>query len=212
MQVSHCFERLFDIGAVYAPRGFVPIDNTPICLEIGAGKGKHAVLFAIQNPTHQLYAIERTINKFTAFDKIARQRDLTNLHPIHADAIAWTTCAVFPNQIEQCFILYPNPEPKNKNQRFLNMPFFEFLLSRMQVGGKITLASNIMPYIDEAVGQLEHVWRLPYVVQEIDPSSARTHFEIKYLARGERCRQLVITKPSGYITHFDDQLPVSALG
>ncbi len=30
-----------------------------------------------------------------------------------------------------------------------------------------------------------------------------THFEIKYLERGELCQQLIITKPEGYRTRFD---------
>jgi hypothetical protein len=34
--------------------------------------------------------------------------------------------------------------------------------------------------------------------------SARTHFEVKYLSRGECCEQLIIQKPMGYQTRFDD--------
>ena len=69
---SHHFKRLFNPHALHAPRGFVPIDNTPIYLEIGAGKGKHALLFANQNLQQTLYAIERTAEKFHAFDKLAK--------------------------------------------------------------------------------------------------------------------------------------------
>ena len=39
--------------------------------------------------------------------------------------------------------------------------------------------------------------------ERIADSSARTHFEIKYLERGELCQQLIITKPEGYRTRFD---------
>ena len=52
--------RQFQAQRMQAPRDFTPIDNTPICVEIGAGKGKHALLFSGQNPQHTLYAIERT--------------------------------------------------------------------------------------------------------------------------------------------------------
>ncbi|MGQ7707864.1 hypothetical protein ACTGY4_09990, partial [Streptococcus suis] len=93
--------------------------------------------------------------------------------------------ALQPQQVEQFFILYPNPEPHNPAQRWLNMPFFEFLISRLQVAGQITLASNIPEYIEEAQQQLIEVWTLPFVKERIADSSARTHFEIKYLERGE---------------------------
>ena len=82
----------------------MPIDNTPICLEIGAGKGKHALNFAKDNPSRTLYALERTTEKYTAFAKSLQSTALTNLHAIHADAIAWSVFALSPRQIEQCFI------------------------------------------------------------------------------------------------------------
>lgn len=209
MQPSHHFERLLNVHALYAPRDFLAIDDTPICLEIGAGKGKHALIFAENHPDTMLYAIERTQEKYQAFIKLATQKNLSNLHAIHADAIAWTAFAVYPKQIQTCFILYPNPEPKNKNQRFLNMPFFELLLSKMADDGQIVLASNIAEYVSEAQQLLDSVWRLPYTKRHIPSSSARTHFEIKYLARGEVCQELIITKPAQYSTRFDTLLPLS---
>jgi hypothetical protein len=32
---------------------------------------------------------------------------------IHADALPWVVHALYPAQVEQFFILYPNPEPHN---------------------------------------------------------------------------------------------------
>lgn len=201
--------RLFNPAPIFAPRDFVPIDKQSICVEIGAGRGRHAVSFAKAHPDKTLFAIERTLAKFSALQKNHQSLLLTNSHPIHADAIAWITYAVFAQTIEQLFILYPNPEPHNKNQRWVNMPFFEFLLSRMTEGGQITIASNIASYMDEAYAKLTLHWRLPCQVRVIEPSSMRTHFEMKYLARGERCQELLITKPVGYQTRFDDFLPKS---
>jgi tRNA G46 methylase TrmB len=131
----------------------------------------------------------------------------TNLTPIHADALPWVVHALYPNQVQQFFILYPNPEPHNPAQRWLNMPFFEFLISRLSPKGSITLASNIPEYIAEAEQQLKDVWKLPYEKQTIASDSARTHFEIKYLERGELCQQLIITKPEHYQTRFDEVGP-----
>lgn len=197
--------RLFQPDYLKLPREFVcPVLSYPICLEIGAGMGKHAILFATQNPEQSLVAIERTSAKFQAF--AARQLDhqLHNLYPVHADAIPWVVFALPPKSVSQLFILYPNPEPKNPAQRWLNMPFFEFLLSRLQDNGQITLASNITEYIDEAEQQLIDKWRLPFTRQLVAKDSARTHFEVKYLARGEPCEQLLVSKPAAYQTRFDD--------
>ncbi|AOA57220.1 class I SAM-dependent methyltransferase [Acinetobacter larvae] len=197
--------RPFQAQRIHAPRDFQSIPNQPICLEIGAGKGKHACAFAAQHPTQLLYAVERTREKFMAMQKQQQLLAADNLQLVHADAIAWTVHAVQPQQLQQVFILYPNPEPHNAAQRWLNMPFFEFLLSRMAAHATLTLASNISSYIDEAEQQLIDLWKLPYQRETVAQDAARTHFEVKYLARGEVCEQLVIQKPENYRTRFDQQ-------
>ncbi|MEC8568897.1 MAG: SAM-dependent methyltransferase, partial [Pseudomonadota bacterium] len=109
--------RQFQAHRMQAPRDFQQIPNTPICVEIGAGKGKHALLFTGQNPQTTLYAIERTKEKFLAMQKQHQLEVREYLNPIHADALPWIVHALFPAQVEHFFILYPNPEPHNPAQR-----------------------------------------------------------------------------------------------
>ena len=200
--------RQFQAQRMHAPREFQSISPEPVCVEVGAGKGKHALLFSKNNPDTQLIAIERTREKFLAMQKQHAVEGQTNLQTVHADALPWIVHALYPQQVEQFFILYPNPEPHNPAQRWVNMPFFEFLLSRLKTGGTITLASNIPAYIEEAEQQAEQLWKLPFIKEVIAQDSARTHFEIKYLERGELCQQLIITKPEAYVTRFDDFQPL----
>ena len=208
LELSHQQERAFQPQRLSAPRDFVMPDaalkpKTSLVLEIGAGKGKHALSFAMQNPDKHLIAIERTRNKFEAFEKLAAQQNSANLTAIHADAIAWIVHAIAPNSIDSIYILYPNPEQHNPNQQWLNMPFFEFLLSRLQVGGEIILATNIETYMDNAEQQANEVWCLPNTRSQVASSSQRTHFEVKYLARQETCWELSMKKPEVYQTRFD---------
>jgi len=200
--------RQFQAQRMHAPRDFQSISPEPVCVEVGAGKGKHALLFSKNNPDTQLIAIERTREKFLAMQKQHAVEGQTNLQTVHADALPWIVHALYPQQVEQFFILYPNPEPHNPAQRWVNMPFFEFLLSRLKAGGTITLASNIPAYIEEAEIQVQELWKLPFVKEVIAADSARTHFEIKYLERGELCQQLIISKPERYVTRFDDFQPL----
>ncbi|WP_180053379.1 SAM-dependent methyltransferase [Acinetobacter sp. YH12236] len=200
--------RQFQAQRMHAPRDFQSISSEPVCVEIGAGKGKHALLFTQINPDSKLIAIERTREKFLAMQKQHALEGQPNLQTVHADALPWIVHALYPAQVEQFFILYPNPEPHNPAQRWLNMPFFEFLLSRLKIGGTITLASNIPEYIEEAEQQVQNLWKLPFVKEVIGQDSARTHFEIKYLERGELCQQLIISKPEGYTTRFDEFQPL----
>ena len=84
------------------------------------------------------------------------------------------------------------------------MPFFEWLLSRLKPNGELILASNIESYIEEAEHKAQTVWQVPVEKTQVPHHSERTHFEVKYLARGEACWQLSIKKPHGYTTRFDD--------
>jgi tRNA G46 methylase TrmB len=199
--------RAFRPDVFVAPRDFICPARadlpSPLALEIGAGVGLHALTYAKANPLITLYAIERTAEKYQKFLQSHLTDPAANLTPIHADAIPWVVHALPPACLQQVFILYPNPEPKNPAQRWLNMPFMQFLLSRMQAGATLTLASNITDYLDEAESQLNAVWQLPYVRSAV-VDQRRTHFEIKYMARGEPCGQIVITKPDNYPTAFDD--------
>ena len=211
IEFTHQQARAFQPQRLSAPRDFmIPKiisdnkDEKPLILEIGAGKGKNALSFALQNPDKHLIAIERTRNKFDAFSKLATLQDLSNLDAIHADAIAWTVHALKPNSVAKIFILYPNPEQHNPNQQWLNMPFFEFLLSRLQVGGEIILATNIQSYMDNAEHQAAKLWCLPNTRYRVPVDSQRTHFEVKYLARQEVCWELSIRKPKWYKTRFDN--------
>lgn len=205
---THRFNRLFQTDKIRHPRDFVAMpqqfwQSDNICLEIGAGKGKHALQFAAQNPDCQLIAIERTAEKFNAMQKLAEQAKLANLAVVHADAIAWVTHGVPKNSLSKIFILYPNPEPHNPNQRWLNMPFFEFLLSRLKEHGEIILATNIQTYAEESEQMAKEIWQLDVTSSPVPLTSKRTHFEVKYLARGETCWQLDIKKPHDYLTRFD---------
>ena len=208
LELSHQQPRAFQPQKLSAPRDFIVPDilinaELRLVVEIGGGKGKHALSFALQHPDKHLIAIERTRNKFDAFAKLAAQQKSSNLNAIHADAIAWIVHAIAPNSIERIFILYPNPEQHNPNQQWLNMPFFEFLLSRLQVNREVVLATNIEAYMDNAEQQANEVWCLPNTRHKVASDSQRTHFEVKYLARGETCWQLNMRKPEGYNTSFD---------
>lgn len=211
IELTHGQSRAFQPEKLSPPRNFIIPNivienkhNLPLLLEIGAGKGKHALGFVSQNPDKHLVAIERTRNKFDAFAKLTALQNAPNLDAIHADAIAWIVHAIAPSSVAKIFILYPNPEQHNPNQQWLNMPFFEFLLSRLRDEGEVVLVTNIESYMDNAAKRATEIWRLPNKRYQVPIDSQRTHFEVKYLARGETCWELSMRKPQGYKTRFDN--------
>ena len=171
----------------------------PLYLEIGAGVGFHPIHFAKKNPHSQLIAIEKTSEKYQKMHRrFLRHPNLDNLSIAHANAINYVSHYISPESLDGVFLLYPNPNFKNPAQRWARMPFMETLHKKLKPSGTLTLASNESWYIEEAKQHLRTQFLLlEHTTLSLDQKLQffpRTHFEKKYLERGENCWNLVFTK------------------
>ncbi|MFN3453512.1 MAG: tRNA (guanine(46)-N(7))-methyltransferase TrmB [Pseudobdellovibrio sp.] len=163
-------------------------------LEIGCGVGLHPILWAKDNPEHGLIALERTKEKFIKFShRMQHHSHIKNVLPLHADARSVVTHQLADESIETIFLLYPNPEPKNKNQRWINMPFFSEFTRILKPHGQIEIRTNILAYAEE-VKTLSA--SRGFTIHKYDSISStnkpETHFEKKYLARNQICMKIVL--------------------
>ena len=174
----------------------VQIDkNKPLDIEIGAGAGLFAITHAKNNKDRQLISIEHTKERFERLQKRKKAHpDLENLKIVHANAISWIAAHCQPESVDHIYLLYPNPWPKKKhqNQRWHQMPFMGFLLNCLKSDGKLTMATNLEWYKEEALFWFEKRWLRRVTCEKVVPGGARTHFERKYLARGESCFNLEV--------------------
>lgn len=205
--------RPFRADAVRAPRGSVPFrlpegtpPDTPVDLEIGCGAGLHPIRYSRSHPDRYLIAIEHTRQKFARFaGRFAHHPQIKNLMPVHADAVAWVTHCLRPASISRCLLLYPNPNPKAPSKRWFRMPFMHRLLEVLKPGGEILLATNDQGYVREARDYASRVWGLQVVqalsfgAADVPGGAPRTHFEKKYLERGQICHELRLRLPSAPI-------------
>lgn len=173
--------------------------SQPLDIEIGCGVGFHPIRYCLANPDRQLIAFEKTQEKMERFQsRLKNHPSLKNLTAIHGDAIAWITYGISSSQVDRYFTLYPNPYPKpaQRNKRFHAMPFNAHLLDSLKKNGQLILASNESFYCEEAIDFYTGHWGLKLVQEETLGAFhiPRTHFEKKYLSRGEVCRNLVFEK------------------
>ena len=171
----------------------------PVDLEIGAGQGLHPIQYCKSNPGRTLIAVERTRNRFKNLDSRRNGHpDLHNLIIARADAMAFVAHFVPDQALDRVFLLYPNPYPKSAqaNLRWHRSPFMQFLKQKMKPMATLHLATNLQWFAAEAVCYMNRDHHFRTVVQrKLDASHpARTHFELKYLARGETCFDLVFEK------------------
>lgn len=171
-----------------------------IALEIGCGAGLHPISWAKNNPKVGLVAIERTQEKYKALASRVKNHALPNLFTVNADALYWLPPNLRASQVDELFLLYPNPYPKERqaNKRWHRNPLFHLLLETLKEGGKIHVASNITSYIEECQLYMENFWQLALLEKrEFQHSPAmefRTHFEKKYLLSGQICTNLIYKK------------------
>ena len=172
-------------------------------VEIGCGVGLYSVNYALQNPKRTLVAIDRSeVRMAKMLERMTQAGEVLNLIPIRENAIWFVSHEIQPDSVENYFFLYPNPYPKKKqaNKRWYRMPFMQHLLATLKKKGRIHLATNMKYYAEETEEFLIQVWGLQLVDKKIYssidecPFAPRTHFEKKYLERGETCWNLVFQK------------------
>ena len=168
-------------------------------VEIGCGVGLHPIQHHLKNPHRFLVALEHTREKFNKFHRrFVSHASPENLLPVHANGISWVSQQLPNESVDRFYFLYPNPNPKpgDLNKRWYAMPFMHKVLEVLKPHGEIILATNEKFYHDEAIEYFKEVWKL--IIKEdkvLEKDFAfRTHFEKKYLDRGEDCYNLVVTK------------------
>lgn len=180
----------------------IPSGN-PLDLEIGCGVGWHPIQYASEHPERFLIAIEHTRTRFNSFERrLHTHKDLSNLLAVHSNAIPWITCAIQAASVSRIFLLHPNPYPKksDQNKRWHAMPFADRLIGVLKPGGEIYLATNERFYFEEARDfwisnwGLELIEEKTFTIATVPGGKPRTHFEKKYLNRGERCYELRVRR------------------
>ena len=133
-----------------------------LSIEIGCGAGFHPIQWSKRNPEHGLVALERTQNKFQAFQRrLSGHSQTTNIFPRNSDARLWLPNAVGANEIAHYYFLYPNPYPKSSqaNKRWHRNPLMHFIMSSLQPQGTLTFASNELWLKQECIQYMTEFWQ-----------------------------------------------------
>lgn len=165
-------------------------------LEIGAGTGMHPLSYAQKFPERLIIAIEKTHERYGKFIRAYNRLKPLNLIPIHSHAISWVAHNIGKEELDEIFILYPNPNPKvsDLNKRWHAMPFFGYLIDTLKPSGKVTMRTNELFYAEEAKKYMDDIWELSDVqirsFSQGDVVEFKTLFEKKYLERGQTCYEI----------------------
>ena len=131
-------------------------NNQKVILDSGCGTGLSTISIAKANPHLPVIGIDRSKSRLEKALKIECE-DYNNILILRADLIdLWILILDNPDWIiDQHYLLYPNPYPKNKHfkRRFHGHPIFPALLA---LGGDLTVRSNWNIYCQEFIRALSH--------------------------------------------------------
>lgn len=175
-------------------------NHSELFIDLGCGVGYHPIQLAKLYPEAGIIAIERTRNKFLSMQRRVQQHSLRNIFAVYEDAMTWVPNNLKEKSIDKAFFLYPNPYPKKKqaNKRWHRQPFLSSILAKVKVGGSLTFATNEKWLHEESEDYMLNHWKLKLLSNStLSPRTEgpfRTHFEKKYLLRGESCFNLEFIK------------------
>ncbi len=126
-----------------------------------------------------------------------------NLIGAQGDAWSWGIHGFPERFLETVWIFYPNPiwKKSQENQHFVRHAAFGELLTRIRLGGSVVIASNLPEYLEDACVLGADRWHLKAQCSPLRLGDRgadglrvpRTHFEKKYLERGEPCWEVTLT-------------------
>lgn len=137
------------------PDGYPPISEITDCsqyflnqrnpniLDIGCGKGKFLLQYALDHPTDNILGIELRTEAVEWINKIIIGEQIDNAY------VLWYSIVndlpfVADNSIDKIFYLFPDPWPKNKHlkRRAFTLDFLEMCYRKLRSNGTLNIATD----------------------------------------------------------------------
>ncbi len=178
------------------------LNDQPVELEIGSGKGTFLLAAATQFPNHNFVGIEwaRAYCDFAA-DRL-RRHGLTNARMVRSDANWWIRAHVPDQSLHALHVYFPDPWPKARHhkRRLIQTSF-------LQQAVRILVPGGVLRVVTDHAGYFEHIravvgeFKLLQIIDFVPPLPAAdgllvgTNFEKKYVLQNRSFNSLALKKP-----------------
>ena len=159
-------------------------------VEIGPGNGTFLFKLTADHPQSKILAIELGNKRFQKISHNLQTRQITNATLIWGDARSVFYQNIPDNTLQNCYVLFPDPWPRNKHRhrRLLQKDFCKLIVSKLRQGGKITLATDVKDYatwVFANLNSLKTPQPAPLIItQEAPTDLTATYFKEKWAKMG----------------------------
>ena len=125
-------------------------NHNPVVIEYGAGNGSWSIEKA-QNSLKNWIVIEKRFERVQQIWSKMKNRNLKNFFIICGKAEIFTQYYLKPNSVEEIFINFPDPWPKDRHakHRLFQIPFIDDIVHRLISQGMITIVTDDPDYKDQ---------------------------------------------------------------
>ncbi len=168
------------------------LPDESIILDSGCGTGMSTDVLAKQFPDKVIIGVDKSSYRLSKHPRFKEAISQTNENAwlVHAEINHFWRLLLESNiTIEQHFILYPNPWPKDIQKRFHGHPIAKTLFS---LSPKTVMRTNWEIYANEFTLVARDVYALICEKRIVNDSEPMTLFEKKYLENNEPCFEVVV--------------------
>ncbi len=178
------------------------LNNNPVQMEIGSGKGTFLLAAATEFPKHNFVGIEwaRAYCDFAA-DRL-RRHQLPNARMVRADANWWIRAHVPDKSLHALHVYFPDPWPKARHhkRRLIQTPFLHQALRVLVPGGILRIVTDHAEYFEHirtVCSEFKPLQIIDFVppLPTADGLLVGTNFEKKYILENRSFNSIALKKP-----------------
>ena len=178
----------------------------PLIVEIGFGNGDFLIHLAKTRPEQNIIGFEISSQSMGRAESKIEKLGLENVRPIHARAETALAHLLAPESVLEFHINYPDPwfKKKHRRRRLIRRETVDLLASRLVLGGRLLLATDIIEYAEMAQSTLSETRGLSNRFETPWANDIEGRFRTKYEIKGYREGRL-----GHFFSYQRNKLPVS---
>ncbi len=214
-RLSQCSEYLYNHEGAVLKNPSVEVfgSESPVYLEIGAGKGGFAAGMTRANPDVAYFAMERVTDCVVLAAERAKREGAGRLRFI-IDTADNLTKIFAKGSVDAIFLNFSDPWSKKgyAKRRLTHARYLAVYMELLKDGGKLCFKTDNVGLFDFSLEQIEEVG-LPLTkltrdlhASEWNEGNVVTEYEAAFSAQGVKINMLEVVKPEGFYLPIPDDL------